>query len=104
MLACSIGKSRLFRNNIGAMQNERGDWIRFGVGGKGGSDLLGWTQVEITEEHLGKQLAIFTAVEVKKKGNKPTDDQEMFLNMVIRAGGIAGVATSPKEAKVLLGH
>ena len=39
----------------------------------------------------------FGAIEVKRKGNKPTPEQEEFLERVRRNGGIAVIAYSIDE-------
>lgn len=93
---------RLFRNNVGvgwagklvnisalgvtAIQNARP--LRAGLC-EGSSDLIGWTSVVITPEMVGRRVAIFTAVEVKKPGGKATAEQLNFLQRVQDAGGIA---------------
>ena len=93
---------RLFRNNVGlgwagklvnisalgvtAIQNARP--LRAGLC-EGSSDLIGWTSVEITPEMVGRRVAVFTAVEVKKPGGKATAEQLNFLQRVQDAGGIA---------------
>jgi hypothetical protein len=93
---------RLFRNNVGvgwagklvnisalnvtAIQNARP--LRAGLC-EGSSDLIGWTSIEITPEMLGRKVAVFTAVEVKKPGGKATAEQLNFLQRVKDAGGIA---------------
>lgn len=57
----------------------------------GGSDLVGWTPVEMDRSHIGSTCAIFTAIEAKTGRLKPTHEQESFLAAVERAGGIAKV-------------
>lgn len=66
--------------------------VTFGVGPDGAADLLGWTRD-------GR----FAAIEVKKPGEKPRQEQHDFLDAVRRAGGVAGWATSPEEAIAILG-
>ena len=56
---------RLFRNNTGLctyLKNGRKWKVKYGIGGTGGSDLIGFTQLKITQEMVGKEMAIFTAV------------------------------------------
>ncbi len=65
---------------------------------KGGSDLIGWTPVKITGEHVGKTLAIFTAVEVKTEGVRVTPEQSAFLHTINDGGGIAILARSDGAA------
>lgn len=94
------GPVRLFRNNTGALKDEAGRLVRFGLA-PGSSDLIGWRTVEITEDMVGTSLAVFTAIEVKDRG-RPTPQQLAFLEAVKAAGGIGGVARSTDEARRLL--
>lgn len=91
-VAASQAGHRLFRNNIGKLQDERGTWIAFGVGGKGGGDLIGWTR-----------SGQFASVEVKTDKGRVTGEQQAFIDAVKRAGGKAGVARSIAEALAILG-
>ena len=84
----------LLRNNIGTMTDRTGRVVSFGVGGKGGSDLIGWRTVN--------GVAVFCAIEIKDRGSV-TPDQRRFLDAVQRAGGIAGVARDVEEARAILG-
>lgn len=90
--------SRLFRNNVGVATTESGHTIRFGLC-KGSSDLIGWTPVEITQEMVGQQVAVFTAVEVKTPKGRVSKEQQAFLDAVLDAGGIGTVARSAEEAE-----
>lgn len=91
MLRASENGVRLWRNNCGMLQDAQGRWVRYGVCNPGGSDLIGFTPVEIHQGHVGSTLAIFTAVEAKTGRLKPTQEQESFLRAVEKAGGIAKV-------------
>ena len=102
LLACSRGKTRLWRNNVGQLQDARGQWVRYGVANPGGSDLIGWDSVVITPEMVGRRVAIFTAFEVKSKTGRIRTEQQAFIDNVKRCGGIAGVVRSVEEAKSLL--
>jgi hypothetical protein len=84
---------RLFRNNTGAIKDQTGRLVRFGLC-KGSSDLIGFKPVTITPEMVGRQVAVFTAIEVKTPDGKPTPEQLHFLNRVKELGGIAGIARS----------
>jgi hypothetical protein len=90
LCAAHATQGRIFRNNTGAVVTQDGRLVTFGLC-KGSSDLIGWTEVEITPEMVGQKLAVFTAVEVKKKGKKPTKEQKQFIKIVSDAGGIAKV-------------
>jgi hypothetical protein len=102
MLKCSRGASRLFRNNIGALQDRTGRFVTYGVGNPGGSDLLGWVSVVVTDEMVGARIAIFTSIEVKRLGEHPALEQLDWLAMVTAAGGRAGVAHSAEEAQEII--
>jgi hypothetical protein len=81
----------LFRNNVGNLKSEAGHWVRFGLC-KGASDLIGW------HKPTGK----FTAIEVKRPGQKPRADQQNFIDQIRKSGGIAGVARSPDDLAEIL--
>lgn len=101
-LAGSQKGSRLLRNNVGTLRDREGTYVQYGLC-VGSSDLIGWTPVVITQEMVGMQFAVFTAIEVKTPENKRRpDDQVNFINAVKEAGGFAGFATSVKEAEDLL--
>jgi hypothetical protein len=90
MAASDLGLT-LFRNNSGSLQDKNGRWVRFGLC-KGSADLIGW------HNGTGK----FVAIEVKRPGQKPHKEQTLFLDAVRKAGGIAGVAYSPDDLKIIL--
>lgn len=94
--------ARLFRNNSGALQNKHGNWVHYGVASPGGSDLIGWAPVIITEDMIGQHVAVFFAVEIKSENGIASKEQKQFIKVVKEAGGIAGIARSPDEALSLL--
>ena len=53
----------------------------------GWADLCGWETIEITEEMIGKKVAIFTFEEIKTSG-KLSSDQKKFKNIIKKMGGI----------------
>jgi hypothetical protein len=65
---------------------------------KGSSDLIGWTKVRMLPRHVGRDFALFTAIEGKGASGRVTPEQENFINQVARAGGLAGIARSPEDA------
>lgn len=104
MLNASATKdSRLFRNNVGRLETRDGTWVQYGLA-VGSSDLIGWHSVVVTPEMVGTRVAIFTAIETKARGEKPTADQKQFLDTVRDAGGIPGVAASVADYKTILGY
>lgn len=69
----------------------------------GACDLPGWTTVTITADMVGREVAVFTSIEVKKsEGGRTTKEQANWRDRVRQAGGIAGVAASPEEAKAVV--
>ena len=95
------GPVRLWRNNVGALRDPHGRLVTYGLC-KGSSDLIGLRQITISPEHLGQQLAVFTALEIKTKRGRPTAEQLQFLEMVRALGGLAGVVRSRTEARAVL--
>jgi len=94
----------LLRNNSGAFKDDTGRMVFFGLGNIGkkhssqikSSDLIGFTKILITPDMVGKTVAIFTAVEVKKEDwspDKKLDEREIaqlnFINWVKANGGFA---------------
>ena len=87
---------RLFRNQTGALKDQTGRLVRFGLC-KGSSDLIGFKSITITPEMVGKKIAAFVAIEVKTASGKPTPEQLNFVNRVKELGGIAGIARSVED-------
>ena len=91
MLAAPSLGARLLRNNVGTLKDSTGRHVSYGVGGTGGSDLIGWTVVD--------GVAVFTAIEVKRPGKKPTEHQVAFVTAVHAAGGIGAICYSVDDFK-----
>lgn len=87
---------RFYRNNTGRLEDKNGRWVDFGLC-VGSSDLIGPVPVEITEDMVGKTVALFGACEVKTPGKHPTDTQKTFLDVINGMGGVAVWATSADE-------
>lgn len=112
-LAAPEARTRLLRNNIGAFKDEAGQWVHYGVGGKGGSDTIGWRSIEITPDMVGATVAVFVAAEIKSEEWRPPksgerlkhwEQQQAFIAAVVKAGGIGFVAQSvPVALKALHG-
>lgn len=99
-LAATRAGCRLWRNNVGALMDERGRLVRYGLC-PGSSDLVGLVPVRVTPEMVGQTIAVFAAVEVKDRG-QPTEQQQAFINLVRAMGGRAGVARSREDALQIL--
>lgn len=100
-LALSRGPVRLWRNNTGALRDQRGQLVRFGLC-EGSADLIGYRQVTITPDMVGATIAQFVAVEVKAATGRTTAPQRAFLATCQAAGAVAGVARSEADAAALL--
>ena len=104
----------LWRNNVGAFKSPNGAWVRYGLANDSkqmnavlkSSDLIGWTPVVITPEMVGHTIAVFTSIEVKEEGYKPSGKkqidhiaaQQKWCDGVTKAGGIAGIVDSSDKA------
>ncbi len=93
--------TKLFRNNVGMATLKNGKKIKFGLC-TGSSDLIGWTTKRITLDMIGKDVAVFTAIEVKTGKGKVSEKQRNFLLQIIKDGGLAGVARSEEKAKEII--
>jgi hypothetical protein len=112
-------KCTLMRNNSGSLIDKDGRPVRFGLGNISkqhndkikSSDLIGITEVVITQEMVGKTLGVFTAFECKEeawKSNKKLDARETaqlaFINFVKAKGGIASFVNSVDELPKIFGE
>lgn len=99
---------RLFRNNSGAFYDDKGNFVRFGLGNDSkqfntvckSSDLIGISGKLITLEDVGKPRGQFVAREAKKPGwtfsGTPREVGQLnFINLINRFGGDAAFATGP---------
>lgn len=87
-LALSEDGHTVFRNNIGAYKDPKtGRLVSYGVGGKGGSDLLGWCKD-----------GVVLAVEVKTATGRIRPEQKLFIAAVRKSGGRAGIARCAEDA------
>lgn len=64
---------------------------------KGSSDLIGWQTIVITQEMVGRKIAVFTAVEVKYGSTTTTEDQSNFIEKVTSAGGYGKIIYKSDE-------
>lgn len=93
---------RLFRNNTGSLPDPRtGRPIQFGLA-KGSADLIGLRTVTITPDMVGRQVAVFTSLEIKTPMGRATPEQRSWLEMVRSRGGLAGIARSVQDANEIV--
>jgi hypothetical protein len=105
---------RLFRNNVGTawmgqthrtkngsvvISNPRR--VVFGLH-KGSGDLIGWREVEITPEMVGRTVAQFVSLEIKAPGGKVGPLQQNWADVINAAGGRAGVVHGVDEAAAVV--
>tara|TARA_R100000951_G_scaffold104995_1_gene98497 strand:- start:3220 stop:3696 length:477 start_codon:yes stop_codon:yes gene_type:complete len=96
----------LWRNNVGAAQNEAGQWFRYGLANDSkqmnritkSHDLIGIRRVLITPEMVGRTMAQFMSRETKRAdwkyaGTKRELAQAHFGELVSSMGGDAGFAS-----------
>ncbi len=101
-LACGRGPVRLWRNNTGALVDQQGCFVRFGLC-KGSSDLIGLRSMVVTPEMLGQRIAQFVALEIKAPQGVVSPQQQAFLRLVQELGGVASVCRSIQQAQAVLG-
>lgn len=96
----------LWRNNVGALKDERGVPVRYGLANESkamnesikSSDLIGLRPVLIQPHHMGQTIGQFVAREVKEptwaySASKREVAQLRFLNLVASLGGDACFVT-----------
>jgi hypothetical protein len=101
---------RLWRNNVGACVDERGNHIRYGLANEStamnrklkSADLIGITPVTITPAMVGAVLGVFTSIECKRPGwkykaNAREQAQLSWAELILSMGGFAQFATDPAD-------
>ena len=80
-LELGSGPVRLWRNNVGALRDQRGRLVSYGLC-TGSSDLIGLRRLRVGPEHLGQELAVFCALEIKSQRGRASAEQQRFLAAV----------------------
>lgn len=101
LLAHSTGTRRIFRNNVGVLQDRAGRYVRYGLA-LGSPDLIGLQRVMIMPEHVGRTFAVFVGIEAKSQRGRLTDEQTSFLDMLGTLHAFHGVARSVEDATRIL--
>lgn len=97
----------LFRNNVGAMKDDRGRLVRYGLANDTAAlnrsiksaDLIGWRREVITAEMVGTEVARFVSVEVKAadwgrgRSREREEAQARWAALVNANGGLAFFST-----------
>lgn len=109
-LEASKKGARLWRNNMGATYDDRGNFIRYGLANESvavnrelkSGDLIGITPVIITQDMVGMMVGVFTSYEVKRpgwvySGRGREMAQEAWCNLIRSLGGIAKFISNQGE-------
>lgn len=115
-LAMARMGAQMWRNNVGACTDDTGRVIRYGIANDSAqmnaqiksSDLIGAVPIIIQPHHVGRTMAILTAIECKRTGwhltpgDKRGQAQQRFIDIVRGVGGIGGFATGPEDLTGIL--
>lgn len=109
LIKCSKLGARMFRNQVGQYRLARPECVTCQREGRilrsglcvGSLDLIGWAPVVITAEHVGRTVAVFTAIDAKTGVGRATPEQNTFARVVQGHGGLVCVARSVEDAEVL---
>lgn len=98
---------RLFRNNRGLFFTMSGQKVRAGLESEGASDNIGFAQITITPEMVGKKVAVLLVVESKKPDwkkvlTKIEKSQQDFIDFVRHWGGFGFFCNDAKNFKMHL--
>jgi hypothetical protein len=69
---------------------------------RGSSDLIGWTEVTITPEMVGRKMAVFTAFEGKTGRQTLKTHQANFLQRLREAGGIGAEVRNARDIETVI--
>lgn len=94
---------RLFRNNVGVATFPDGSRVAYGLA-PGSSDIIGWQRITITPDMVGKDVAVFIAIEAKGPKGRVSEKQLNFIETVNKFGGKAGIAHSADEAENIINN
>lgn len=83
---------RLFRNQRYKGQTSKGAWVDCGVGGDGGSDLVGYRMITITPDMVGTIIAQYAEVEAKYGKGRASPEQKSRLDRLNKDGAIGILA------------
>lgn len=98
---------RLWRNNVGACVDERGNYLRYGLANDSkrmnalvkSSDLIGIRPMVVKQHHVGVVVGQFVAREIKHggwsyTGTEREEAQLRFIKHVLALGGDAAFANN----------
>lgn len=87
--------ARIYRNNAGCFKTQAGNWVRYGIPNKGGSDFIAFVsnsscnycQSEICEYKCKITWINAQFYEIKTKNDRMSKDQIKFANQITKMGG-----------------
>jgi hypothetical protein len=85
---CATGRAVVYRNNNGFDLERK---VLYGLG-RGSPDLVGYLF----------DSGRFLGLEVKRPGQKPSDEQRQWISVAARRGALVAVVTSVAEALALV--
>lgn len=113
-LAAAAHGMRLWRNNVGAIKDERGVPVRYGLANDSKAlndrlkshDLIGWRRLLVGPDMVGSTIAQFVSIECKREGwapARPTNTrdfaheqaQQRWAALVVADGGLSRFVTGP---------
>lgn len=96
----------LYRNNVGmaytgVLSKDKKSLLRprpikFGLK-KGSGDYIGYKKITITEDMVGKELAVFVSVEAKSKTGRGGSDQLNWRDSINYHNGMACICKSASD-------
>jgi hypothetical protein len=94
--------SVLFRNRRGMVRLPNGGMFPYGLGHNGYPDNVGYTPVRITADMVGRQVAVFTAIEAKTATGTVASHQQACIDELKAHGCIAGVAVCGEDVRGII--
>lgn len=91
-----------WRNRRGMLPLSNGGMLPFGVGPHGASDFMGYTPIKITEQMVGRTVAVATFLESKTDTGVVAPHQQAFIDEVRAHGAIAGVCRSGEDVRAVV--
>ena len=92
---------RLFRNNCGAFRDQTGRCVQYGLA-PGSPDLVGLQTLTITQDLVGRAVALFVGLECKSAHGRTSEEQQSFLAMLAERGAVSGVVRSTEDVRRIL--
>lgn len=102
----------VFRNNVGALIDETGRAVRYGLANDSkavnarlkSADLIGWKSHKVQFDDIGKTVAIFVSRECKRSGwrysGTPEEAAQLrWHSMILAAGGDSAIVNSTGSIK-----